>query len=244
MKILRSVDISGLWGSKTLTAKFFPDANFLIGRNGSGKTTVINLIAAVLTADIPTLDKLTFEQIRLELRDYDNEQESIITVSKAFDKSRRFQVFSYVFKDAKGEREYSSDEMDPQGARRFLSSRRLRVALLEELSTIAKVQWLSIHRSPPKAVDEDEDESYESTVDRKLDELSRELIKFFSKIASAGEAESTLFQKNVFGSLLYAETSQWDLVRSASDLNLEQEEATLQEIFKKLGFPRVTTLTN
>jgi AAA15 family ATPase/GTPase len=58
---LTKASIYDLWGMPgiidiPLDRKF----NFIIGRNGTGKTTVINLIAAVLTADFERLDKIQF----------------------------------------------------------------------------------------------------------------------------------------------------------------------------------------
>jgi predicted ATP-binding protein involved in virulence len=241
MKILESVHITGLWGSKTLAVKFSRDVNFLIGPNGSGKTTVINLIAAALTADLATLDRLSFEEIQIALQDPDRDDPSFVTVTKAFDKNRRFPVVRYRFQDRKGERDYGAEDIERFSApanRRFIT-RRLQGALMEELSTSVRVRWLSIHRSPSKSDDEEED-SYESTVDQKLDELTHELIKFFSKLSSAGEAESERFQKTVFTSLLYGRTSEWDLIRSVAQLNLEQEKAALQEIFRKFRVPEAS----
>jgi predicted ATPase len=40
-----SVEIEGLWGYRDVPMKLKPDVNFLIGGNGCGKTTIINLIS-------------------------------------------------------------------------------------------------------------------------------------------------------------------------------------------------------
>ncbi len=160
----------------------------------------------------------------------------MIVVSRVTDRNRRFASVNYHFEDGKGQRDYSPEDIERVALRRF-SNRRVQSAILEELGAVAKVRWLSIHRSPPQVQDEDDHENYESTVDRKLDELSRELIKFFSKLASAGEAESERFQKTVFTSLLYSGTNEWELIKSVRDLNLAQEKDALQEIFHKFRVP-------
>ena len=233
--LVESVSIVGLWGSRNFDASFFEDSNFLIGPNGSGKTTVINLIAAVLTADWPTLTRIPFARVRLILNDQETGSKSTVSVDKSFDRQRRFPILSYRFEDDKPARDYSGDDIDRQ--LRHYPARRMIGAVSEELRSVVRVQWLSIHRSPLQPEDDDDDESYESTVDQKLDELSRELIKFFSKLASAGEAESEQFQKTVFTSLLYGQTSQWDLIASVKSLNLEREKTALEEIFRKFGVP-------
>ena len=63
MNKVDSISIEGFWGNHSLKIPFHDDVNFLIGVNGSGKTTVINLIAAVLTADFETLDRYDFKKI-------------------------------------------------------------------------------------------------------------------------------------------------------------------------------------
>jgi DNA repair exonuclease SbcCD ATPase subunit len=62
MYILKQVKISGLWHENDISIDLHPDINFLIGKNGSGKTTVINLIAAALTTDVPTLAPPRFRE--------------------------------------------------------------------------------------------------------------------------------------------------------------------------------------
>lgn len=44
---------------------FFPDLSLLIGINGSGKTTALRLIQAMLTIDVATLQTIKFSQVGL-----------------------------------------------------------------------------------------------------------------------------------------------------------------------------------
>ena len=68
MNKIEKVKIENFWGDKTVTLKLKDDVNFLIGVNGSGKTTIINLIAATLKADFSTLDRVQFKKIRIDLK--------------------------------------------------------------------------------------------------------------------------------------------------------------------------------
>jgi len=53
MFTLKHVEIAGLWGERTARFDLNPDVNFLIGANGSGKTTVVNVLASALSANRP-----------------------------------------------------------------------------------------------------------------------------------------------------------------------------------------------
>ena len=54
MNYIDRVKIDGFWGEKEVDIKFGHKENFLIGVNGSGKTTIINLTAACIEADFHT----------------------------------------------------------------------------------------------------------------------------------------------------------------------------------------------
>ena len=56
-------------GRTKAVASFFRDVTIFIGLNGTGKTTFINLISAVLTVDIFQLSSLQFEEITINLID-------------------------------------------------------------------------------------------------------------------------------------------------------------------------------
>ena len=54
MRILH-IAATGVHGYLDLNVKFFPDVTFLFGLNGSGKTTVLRLVSALLA---PKLEEL------------------------------------------------------------------------------------------------------------------------------------------------------------------------------------------
>ena len=67
--IIKDVEVKGFWGRTTAIASFFTDVTIFIGLNGTGKTTFINLISAVLTVDLNQLSSLQFEEITINLVD-------------------------------------------------------------------------------------------------------------------------------------------------------------------------------
>lgn len=52
MHKIQRIEVHGFRGANSVDMQLNPDVNFLIGRNGTGKTTFINLINAILNADI------------------------------------------------------------------------------------------------------------------------------------------------------------------------------------------------
>ncbi|MCB1048616.1 MAG: AAA family ATPase, partial [Calditrichaeota bacterium] len=66
---IQSVHIRGFWKSKILKVSFRDDVNILHGKNGSGKTTFINILNAVLSVDLEALADLAFDSITITLVD-------------------------------------------------------------------------------------------------------------------------------------------------------------------------------
>jgi len=64
---LRRFNALKVHGHLNFNIEFRPDLTFLVGLNGSGKTTAINLIIALLTPTIPSLIETAFEFAELEI---------------------------------------------------------------------------------------------------------------------------------------------------------------------------------
>ena len=64
MKI-ESVVIEKLYGHMDFDIKFFPNMNFLTGINGSGKTSVLNVLAWILRPSLMRLSRLQFNSIKV-----------------------------------------------------------------------------------------------------------------------------------------------------------------------------------
>jgi len=235
------VNIYEFWGDRTVTINFFPDVNFFIGVNGSGKTTAINIIAAALTADFSTLDRLPFKKINIELSEVGGRKKPYIEVEKLDNEDTPFTSIIYRIKEKSSEKfkEYSLDELEEEAfirkrisPRQFRSFMRQRInrGILAKLEAIATVSWLSIHRSSKSIAEET---SYESTVDLKLEELSSDLGKYFSVLSAKVSDEIAEFQRNIISSLLTEQTEStvFSHVRSF-DLDIEKQ--ALYDIFDKL----------
>ena len=49
---IESVEITKLWGYQDIDLVFSEDVNILIGPNGSGKTTILNLLYSILSVEL------------------------------------------------------------------------------------------------------------------------------------------------------------------------------------------------
>lgn len=81
MYLLEKLVINKFRGTEKITIPFYEDINFLIGENGSGKTTVIKIILALLHGNIRMLEQLPFESASLCLKDYDDARHATIEIS-------------------------------------------------------------------------------------------------------------------------------------------------------------------
>lgn len=204
---VKRVTIKGLWGFKDIGITFFPDVTFLIGVNGSGKTTVVNLLAATLQVDFPTLDRLPFKRVKVTLES-DKKDTVFIEVEKTERDTSPYPDIKYSITLGNGKKTtFSLRELEDENQYRHhvvssLHQKRsfMRGGLTGILNDIVKVSWLSIHRTPSHL--SKDDRSYESTVDKKLEQQSRELGRFLSILDSKDKLETEKFQKSMFLSML------------------------------------------
>jgi predicted ATPase len=241
MSILKRFTVTSLWGEKDLALDFHDDVNFLIGRNGSGKTTVINLIAAALSADFPTLDRVDFKKIEMHLS---GPHRPVIEVLKKAGRKSPFAGITYRYKPKRDVdwKEFSLDEIESQMVyrdwNRAIHHHRRTPDPIEVLGIKVNVTWLSIHRAGPGRPREDR--SFESTIDIKLEQLSNSLTRLFSQFKSKGDEQTARFQKSLFFALLPPED--WRLKADVRSLDLEKERQAFQEIFENFGVPRESYL--
>jgi predicted ATP-binding protein involved in virulence len=243
MNRIDKVEIIGFWGNRSLSIDFYPDVNFFIGVNGSGKTTVINMIAAVLSADFTTLDRLPFQKLKIELSEVAGRKKPCIEVEKIESEDTPYHSILYRIKEKSAEKfkEYSLDEFEEEALlRRRMPIRqyhsyikqKINRGILAKLESIVNVSWLSIHRTSISRYSHKE-ESYESSVDQKLEELSNDLGRYFSVLSSKISDEIEKFQRDIISSLLTEQTESavFSLVKS---FDLKEEKKALYDIFDKL----------
>ena len=244
MNVLDSVEISGLWGSsaKPIKISFDRHFNFLIGPNGTGKTTVINLIAAALKADFETLDKIEFSTLSISLAKPRGRIKPRIDIVKTVKKGVPYYDIEYQIRNKATDKptKFDLDALAEERAFRGLPPRMLRerhvkqryLDVQKHLESLVTVCWLSIHRQTSEEQAPHE-RGYKSTIDRKLDSLTYELAKYFFELSQSYSLKTREFQKRSFLSMLTAEQENV-LVGLSNELDVEAEKQALSKVFELL----------
>jgi len=245
MRKIKSVKIEGFWGTRTVTLDFDSEINFLIGVNGSGKTTIINLIAASLKADFATLDKAPFSKIRIDFFDIPNEVKKNDSAYIEIEKKERidspYPNINFKLK-VPGEtkvRNFLLNELEEEVLYRYPNDYlrhklyKLNHSIGRDVNTALEkfinVTWLSIHRAN-KINRNSDDSSFESLIDQKIKELSTDLVKYFGLLDKQYSTETEKFQKNIFLSLI-EDTKKEETLIETDDLDSEKEKESLRQIF-------------
>jgi predicted ATP-binding protein involved in virulence len=83
-RFVTGMEVDGLFGSSNAHIAFGRNKNFLIGPNGSGKTTIVHILASCLRNDFTQLFELPFRATAITLRSISNSTNTKIMVQKDF----------------------------------------------------------------------------------------------------------------------------------------------------------------
>ena len=242
---IESFKIDKLWGSRPINLTFNNDVNALIGPNGSGKTTILNLLHAILSGDLRSVVNFNFQQAKIGLKSFKSNSVRTITVDIG-DESLKLKV---------GQKEYSapidvfSDRRPIPPSRRYLYDRGnvIRNMLSEEIddesTPIVPLVWLPVSRRLPLTENDQErhigTERLES-VDLRLKELLDRLSRYYLILNAQFSERRREFEGQALSTMLYNKErdgfdSMLDSI-SSSPLPTKSEKTQLLNAFEATGF--------
>lgn len=232
---IEEVEIDGFWHRFDASGHFLPDVNIIIGRNGTGKTTFMNILHGVLAADVTSLSENEFDSARITL--IKGKRRRTIKATKIEDENVPFPWIEYQI----SQRKYMLRLVEFEG-RRYTSAMRNRIqeeALLirTELEELVSVTSLSVYRLR-------HDDDYEvrdvrgrqivSPVDYRLGQALRGLTQYQLELSQKAREVSSKLQSDVLASILYGEEDAKN-VGYELDFNSSDEQMRLTSAYAQLN---------
>ena len=210
---IESFEITKLWGYQDFDLIFGKDVNILIGPNGSGKTTILNLLYSILSADLQGILDVKFSQAKIKLRSF--EDRSVRTVFAKVDSENgllRIGVGRFKFNldmDFISRRrlsEYYSFSDSGVRSRHFVRDRRIGPdKLYDVLTSLVPIVWLPLSRRLP-IVEGDEKTRLEplESVDLRLHDLLEGISDYHTRLNALLSDRYKEFEHQVLSVILYS----------------------------------------
>ena len=215
---IKSFKITKLWGYQDIDLNFNDDVNILIGPNGSGKTTILNLLHSILSVDLCNILNVNFDQAEIKLREFKGRSVRTVKASVA-DRLLKLSVGKYTFKidvdmisDLRFSRYYRHSEtreiIRRTSPRHTVRRRIVPEGVYDALTDLVPIVWLPVSRR--LLVTEDEEERYTGTdslesVDLRLEELSGDLSIYYSRLNAMLSEHYRKFEHQALSVTLYSE---------------------------------------
>lgn len=233
MYVIEKIIINKFWDSKTVNITFSQNENFLIGVNGSGKTTIIGLIAASLEVNLPKLLKILFSDLTISLAPLTREDSRVkLKISKTLGKHGQIPRVRYTIQ--KGvETIFDENLQDESEYPHYLFEEdfhRVGNSKLKDLiKDLCNTSMLSVHRGNREG-SSSKSKSFDYIIDRKIAEFSHDFERYLSQLDREHLEETKRFQEFIFLSLITTEKED-DVVQTLNSLDVSEEQTSLKGVY-------------
>lgn len=232
---ITSVTIDGFWQQYKADCVFQESVNIIIGMNGTGKTTFMNILTAVLSVDATALFENDFKKVTITLNH--GKSTRTIKVTKAY--GQPYHAITYQV----ARKAFTFPLFPPTDDARGIAFSRRRInqdeiaKIKSELSGLVSLAALSVYRfrSFDMETPDRQNNRRQGPVDSRLEELMQELTKYQLELSMDARDISISLQREVLMSLLYKPETEPSQVGYALDFNAEQEKQNLTSAYRQLG---------
>lgn len=232
---IKRVKIDGFWHRFDAECDFNLDVNIIIGKNGSGKTTFMNILHAILAVDIDGIRDNDFDSVEIKL--VSGPKRLTIKAQKIEQEKTPFTVLEYqVSKKRYPVRITSSDErgMSPSYRRRvFGESAEIR-DVLDELVSLSSLSVYRLRSDDDYEIRDRRGSRILSPVDYRLAEALRGLTHYQLELSQSARSIASKLQKDVLASILYSEEDAGQESYS-EEFDKKKEERNLFSAYEQLN---------
>lgn len=234
MYTLHSVTINGLWKRLKAECTFTHDVTIVIGRNGTGKTTFMNILHAILAVELDGINDNDFSSVEIKLKE--KNKIKTIKVTKRDEALSGTPSYEYQISNKKYHVHAIGDE------RRFpyIIKRRYQQEaeiLKGELNKLVALSSLSVYRLRSGEDLEIRDVSgskFINPVDYRLNQLLSNLTKYQLDLTQKAREVALNLQKEVLASILYSKEDSEDR-HFKLQFNKEDERRNLVSAYTQLN---------
>ncbi|MCT3899503.1 AAA family ATPase [Elizabethkingia anophelis] len=234
---IKDIEIRGFWGNHIIRTNFHDDVNIFIGRNGTGKTTFINLLQAILTVDLELLFNIQFSEVIINLKKKNRRKIEIKKIEENF----KNHLIEYKI----GKKKYQLPILPNRDIRYIARSNgryssqlfREITNIKEELESIINVSYLSVSRE--KVIKDEyrerrKDDLY-NAIDNRLEVLIGDFQAYQLQLETELSKHSKDFQENVLKTMLYNEDFDNIRLNEPIKLNIPKIQSGLKQAYRGLG---------
>lgn len=218
---IQSVQIDQFWHRFDAGCEFRPDVNIIIGKNGTGKTTFMNILHAVLSVDLDAIASNDFESVIVTL--FKGNKKRTVKVTKVDDPSYPFLMMEYQISRKKYHVRFVStnDRRMAMHYRRRAQEESSEVRkVLSDLVSLSSLSVYRLRSSDDYEVRDRNGTRLVAPVDYRLNELMQKLTHYQLELSQRARFISSKLQKDVLASILYGEE---DSKAQGYQLNFDKE---------------------
>jgi len=198
------IKIHGFWGRTTASSQFNDEVNVIIGRNGTGKTTFMNILHSILTVDLNGLYENDFDEVEIKLRKGGSKKS--IRVKKIYSESDPYPVVEFKISTKKTTiRSFppSDRQVGLARKRRYLQESMEIRRILDDLIPVSSLSVYRLRNDDEYEVRDRNGARVISPVDYRLDQALSGLANYFYKLSRMANEISNDLQTDVLASILF-----------------------------------------